>query len=605
MAKLTRVRGSVLTPHRASSIADLKLLQTELSDGELVNVDSYYPGKYYEGGGAFYYDATDVTSEDDLGFTIVGYGGKRFKRIDSVGVIVPSMFGCIADGDFVSASGTNTGTDNTVRLQSMINVAHNNGMEVYIPKGNKYLTDTLYLYYDATLNPKWLGRAGRIKISGGTTGHATGALERQGAALLHKPGRTKPLLHLYGRFDINNPTGMGGYVQLTNLNFVGSKETTHVLLLEGSQGFMQLTNYTVKVMNKTENGFGITENTTWETIHDNGLIRGTANGLGDHYCSGLNLQADGTLGQVNMKIYRNVDVYRCGYNFRIGRRKAAQGTFGPLVFEGGQGSHADQISAWLDGGVIAFTAIGWQHEGAQKTAIRIDRTLEDGTRSTDIGRSIKILSSYITGCGLVEDGGIDSYAVYVGESDGVLIENLVLNNCGNGLATDVGKASNITYKNITFRTMRPYGTSSGYGFRAFGTQEASARIALESVTFNQNPAFQFETVMNTVFSRAMAGGVLTHRAGTAPSLSMGAQTGLHPASILNFNLQAATTLTDILCSKPYHRYLVTTSNTLLTIPNNRSKFRLNGSDFVPTSSASVIELYFDGTYHIELTRSPN
>ncbi|HFL5716168.1 TPA: hypothetical protein ACG4LH_002330, partial [Klebsiella pneumoniae] len=274
------------------------------------------------------------------------------------------------------------GTDNTAELQRMFSEAHYHGVDIILPFSGKFASKSLYLHYDPIKNPDWIGRPGRLTIRGSVLGHATGDVERQGSAIFHIPGENAPLISMIGEFSISDPAAMGGYFELSSLNLIGSQDSSDVLLLQGSQGQMKLERYDVKVLNPAGNG--ITEATTWETLHLLGFIRGPATGDGSCTGIGLNIKSDDTIGQINMKQYLNVNVMKMGYGIRAGRREKANGTLGPLVFTGGQTSGADHYGMWLDGGVISFSCTGMQHEGSRKNGLRIDNILEDGGESTDL-----------------------------------------------------------------------------------------------------------------------------------------------------------------------------------------------------------------------------
>jgi hypothetical protein len=527
-------------------------------------------------------------------------GPGRWKR-SYQGDVLPEYFGAVGNFDWT----TQQGTLDTVALQAALCWCNRKGSILRPMAGKKYLTDTLYLYYDAVLNPNWPGRAGRVSIMGHANGHATGALENPGSAFVHIDGAARPLLDLKGLFSVENPTGMGGFFSLTNFILVGGNATTKVLRIQGSQGLIELRNYGIKVMNPA--GGGIDEATSWETTHTNGVIRGPATGAGTCTGVGLHIRSDGSDGQTNMKTYINVNCYKMGYGTRIGRGSTPTGTMGPLSFIGGQTSNSDQHGLWLEGGVIAFTSLGYQHEGARKNAIRIDRTLEDGVSlSTDIVRSIKIINTYITGCGLVEDGTVDSYAVYVANGDGIELDGLVFNNMGDGVAFDAGNVDNLLINRPTVRTVRAYGAASGTGFKAFGTQDAGKRIYLVHPTFNQNPLVQVESVAAQVFARGDVGGRLSFATNSAaPSISLGGPTGSEPVSQMNFNYSSAVTLTNITGGRMFQTLVLTFSNTNVTVPNNRSTFFLNGSAFTPGNSKSILVLFHDGTAWNEVSRSQN
>ena len=594
--------GSLQAPVQGvSTIADLRVLPAPvLAAGRtlLVNVAGHSSVGDL-GQGLWYWQGNSNEADDNATVVLpMGYVGVgRWKR--SIDLFVnPEMFGCVGDYDIV----TLTGTDNTVNMRKWWNFCHNKGVEGRLLGTSKFLTDTLYGFNDPVLNPDWVGRKGRIRISGGVTGHATGALETQGNALIHINGAARPLIDITGVFNIATPTAMAGYFQFSHINFVGGNQTTDVLHLQGAQGSIELTNYTVKVVNPAGNG--IVEATTWEVSHNQGLIRGGASGLGTWTGTGLNITSDGTDGQINMKVYKNVDCYGMGYGIRIGRQHEAIGTCGPLVIIGGQVSNSDQHGLWMDGGAINFTSIGQQIEGSRKNAIRIDRVLEDATVVTDLTRNAKFINTYITGSGNIEDGTADSYAVYIANGDGIEFDSLLFNNAGNSIGFDAGEVDNLMIRRPVWRTVRTYGTTSGTGIKAFGTQDASKRQYLEHPTFNQNPATQIDSVALQVFARGRVGGRLSFSANSAaPSLSLGGATGSESVRLCNFNYSTPVTLTNITGAQLFEVVTFTFSNTNVTIPNNRSTFFLNGAAFTPTSGRSILRMYWDGSAWIEVSRS--
>jgi len=92
--------------------------------------------------GAFYYDASDTISTDNLG-TIIVSGSYRFKRIYSQ-YVNALWFGVVADAIF-SGSYTVSGTDNTAAIQSAIDfMMLNGGGTLFFPKGSYLLNGTVY-----------------------------------------------------------------------------------------------------------------------------------------------------------------------------------------------------------------------------------------------------------------------------------------------------------------------------------------------------------------------------------------------------------------------------------------------------------------------------
>ncbi|MFO5631989.1 hypothetical protein, partial [Klebsiella pneumoniae] len=394
------------------------------------------------------------------------------------------------------------------------------------------------------------------------------------------------------------PAAMGGYFKLSSLNLIGSQDSSDVLLLQGSQGQMKLERYDVKVLNPAGNG--ITESTTWETLHLLGFIRGPATGDGSCTGIGLNIKSDGTIGQINMKQYLLVNVMKMGYGIRAGRREKTNGTLGPLVFTGGQTSGADHHGMWLDGGVISFTSIGQQHEGCRKNGIRIDNILEDGVVSSDLARTIKFQQNYITGCGRIEDGSQDSYGVNIVNGDGIELDTLTFNEVGNGIAFDAANVDNLLIRRPHFRTVRAYGTSQGFGIRSFSDGVPQKRQYLEHPVFNQTPATQIDDKAREIFGRGAAGGRISFSTNTpTPSIIHGSGSGNESYRILNFNNTTATTITNITGGTPYQRLLITFSNDATTIQHS-SNIVLRGGKDVQGTVGKTLELYYTGSFWQEV-----
>jgi len=502
----------------------------------------------------------------------------RWKR-SYPGYLRPEFFGAVGDYNF----GANTGTVNTTALQRMFNWASKNGSEIRPLPGQKYLTDTLYLYYDATLNPGWTGNAGRTKIVGQANGYATGALEATGCAFVHVNGSAKPLIELKGVFSVELPTGMGGYFSMEDFNLVGGNQTTHVLNLQGSQGSIFLKNYTVKVQNPAGNG--ITEATTWETLHMNGLIRGGASGTGSWTGTGLNICSDGSGGQINMKTYLNVDVYRMGYGIQVGRGTQTQGTFGPLIFQGGQTSLSDQHGMVCGGGILGLTSIGQQHEQARLNGLRID-----SGGANDLPRQIKFIGTYFTQCGKIQDGSYNEFSIHCVDGVNVEIDSPIFQNVSSGVACNTTSSVGFLLRRPLFKTILPYGVASGRGIEMYGSYVASNRIKVDTPEFDAN--FSTNVVdTNTVIQLGDVGGRVSVATLTpTPVISLGGVTNTQSARILNFNHASAQTITSILGGTLYQELLITFSTVNTTIQNNGTTIRLNGSNFTPSSSSSILRL---------------
>jgi hypothetical protein len=561
-----------------------------------------YVAGYYEqgdGGEGDWYWASNSNEVHDAAMVVNPPGNEgagRWKRV-LTDEVRPEFFGAVGNYSW----DTKQGTLNTEALQASLCWCNRKGSILRPMAGRKYLTDTLRLHYDAVLNPNWPGRSGRVSILGHGNGHATGALEEPGTAFVHINGSNTPLIELKGLFSIENPTGMGGYFSLMNFNLVGGTHSADVLRLQGAQGSIFLQNYTVKVQNPAGNG--IVESTTWETTHINGLIRGGASGTGTWTGVGLDITTDGSFGQTNMKCYTNVDCYKMGYGIRIGRRGAVQGTFGPLVFIGGQTSLADQHGLWLDGGVISFTSIGQQFEGCQRNAIKISREYEPGLLATDIVRNVKFSQNYITGSGLVEDGSYDSYAIHVQDGDSITFEGMTFNTMGSGLAYNAELVTNLHIIRPLIRTVREYGATSGTGFHSYGAAPAIQKFECTDAVFNQNPLIQFNAAAIEQFSRYAAGGYLSNAGQTTPTVSMGGAWASDSIDNMNFNNSEPLTVTNILGGRTKQVLRLSFSNTLTTIASNGNIYLQDGRDFTPKSSKSSLTLQFDGAVWVEQGRS--
>ncbi|MDQ5185018.1 hypothetical protein RCE24_28760 [Klebsiella variicola subsp. variicola] len=513
--------------------------------------------------------------------------------------ISPWDFGCKSDAVFDPVTQRLIdGTDNTSNLQRMLCEAHHHGVIIDLPFNGRFASKSLYLHYDSEKNPDWTDRPGRLTIRGGVIGHATGDVERQGTAIYHIPGENSPLMAMIGEFSLSNPAGMGGYFELSALNLIGSEDSSDVLLLQGDQGSMKLERYTVKVLNPAGNG--ITEATTWETMHILGLIRGPATGDGSCTGIGLNIKSDDTIGQINMKQYLNVNVMKMGYGIRAGRRENTNGTLGPLVFTGGQTSGADHHGMWLDGGIISFTSIGQQHEGCRKNGIRIDNVLENGEASSDLARTIKIQQNYITGCGSVDDHSPDSYGICIANGDGIELDTPTFNLSRNGIGFDAQNVDNLLIRRPTFRTVSDYGRTQGFGIRSFSDGVATKRQYLEHPVFNQTHATQIDDKAREIFGRGAAGGRISFSTNTpTPSIIHGSGTGNESYRILNFNNTTATTITNITGGTPYQRLLVTFSNDTTTIQHS-SNIVLRGGKDVQGTVGKTLELYYTGSFWQEV-----
>lgn len=539
--------------------------------------------------------AADAERAIDLGLGV-------FKR--DLPYMTPEQFGAVGDYDYL----TGLGTDNTAALQRMFNAARLTGLKIQIGASKKYLTGTLYLNYDAVNNPVYPdSRPGRIAIEGAGTGIATGSQEVPGCSFVHKDGVAGPLISCVGVFSILAPGGMGGQICIDRVNFVGGTLTTDVLYYEACQGQISLSNSTIKVVNRAGNG--ITENTTWETVLTNILIRGPARGLGPNEVGydpaqlatgiGLNIKDNGSGGQVNMKLYNNVNSYKMGYGVRVGRR-ASSGIFGPLIFIGGQTSLTDNEGFWIDGGVYSLTAIGFQIEQSSKAGLRID-----SNGASDIPRQILWEGGYFTHCGKAEDGTVDSFAINVVDGTGVHLNRPMFQNVRSGITFDRTKAKNLRITLPEFRTVTAWGAASGTCIDAYGGALPLAMgIDLDGISVVNGCATVISANAKEAFAVAAAGDQISVSSGTAtPNLSLGSSTGARSAKNLNLNNGSATTITNILGGELFQRLLITCSNTNTTVAANSTIFLDDGRAWVPADSKATLLLEYDGTIWKEIARS--
>lgn len=539
--------------------------------------------------GVFVYQP-GATDSDDSSMVIIS-SGRRYKR-QFDGPILLEWFG--AKGDYNYS--TESGSDDTGPIRKAVNFAATKGYEIRLMAGKKYLTGTIYAYKDSTYNLAYPAKPGRIKITGGASGIATGSLEPQGSAFVHKNGIAAPLFACKGTFSIQSAGSTGGFLDIQNVNFVGGNQTTDVMYLQLTVGQVSFKNFTVQINNPAGNG--ITENNTWESTMENILIRGQAAGTGSWTGIGLNLISDESGGQINMKTYNNVDTYKCGYGIRIGRRNGNPlGTFSPLVFISGQCSLSDQYNMWLGAGVYNLVSIGQQFEGSRLSAIYINSTGE-----TDVTRNVKFINSYFTGGGRIEDGSNDSYAIQ--NTDGVNIEfdSPLFNNLGNGIVYDMSVCDGFVIRRPYIRTVRTYGTTSGTYLNGYGTQGSNIRIQHTNPTFNANPATIMNTGAQTHISRTNTGGFLSF-ANNQATISIALSGGVNQsAQLVNFNNSSATVIGTINGGVLYQELKLVFANTLTTIDSNSTIFLKDGVDYVPTNR-SCLTLMWMGTYWIEISRS--
>jgi hypothetical protein len=581
----TSTIASFFTNHVEKQVASLAELRT-------VN-PSLYKQVFRQGyatpgdGGqlAYVYVVTASPPADNGGTYVAALGGAGYWLGLAIDKVTPEVFGAVGDYNIT----TGAGTVNTAVLQTMLNWCSISGTQISVPGGKKYLTDTLYLYQDAVLNPGYAAKPGRVKIVGGAGGIATGAQEAQGSAFVHINNSPKRLFQCIGSFSISNPGAGGSQVYFETVNLIGGNQTTDVLFMQDCQGQMTFDTLTVQVANPAGNG--ITEMTTWETTYNNILIRGQAAGTGSWTGVGLNIICDASGGQINMKLYNNVNVYKMGYGIIVGRGAQASGTFGPLVFMGGQTSLSDQHGMWLQGGAYQIVSIGQQHEQSTLNGLRIDSNAE-----SDLPRSIKFINPYFTTCGKVADGSNNEFAINIIDGTNVEIDSPLFQNANSGIAIQAVTALNCLIRRPVFRTITTYGQASGRGISLQGAYTPANRIKLVDPTYNFNFLTNIDDVNNVLAAgnaryESTAGNLAT------PSIYLAASVdGNDAARVLNLNNTTATTVTNILGGEMFQTLLLTFGNTNTTIASNGNIYLQGGENFTPVNSQQTLTLYYNGVW---------
>jgi hypothetical protein len=595
-------RGAISSEVVANSIADLKT--RKLKSGSLAKTLGYFA--IGDGGFATYLNRGQGWPVTADGYVHHSDTEGNFLELQIKDSIAPEQAGVIGSDRASTAT-----IVNTTNLQALINVASRHGHEIKLSAGQKYKSGKLYFYQDAinnTVAGGYAGRTGRFKMTGHATGLFTGDDEESGAALIHIDGEAGTFIDVQGNFTLLTAGQSGGHLEMDSINLVGGNTTDLVMDIVGSQARMSFKSMTVRIYNPSCGG--IREATTWETTWENILIRGDGDSDNPTGWTGVGLDITAALdtdiadGQNNMKIYRNVNVYKMGTNIEIGRKAVEKGTFAPLVFIGGQCSQAENHNLVVGGGVYANVFIGWQSEGARKNGVLIDRNTP--VTANDLPRSIKFISCYLTNNGRIENGTSDEYQVCVKEADGVEFDTPVLQNSRSGFYIDsTGDASNVLLRRPLFRTVKEYGTLSGKGITVVGG--AVSRLKIEDPTFNQNFSLNIDDPSSSL-ARSAAGGLANSTGGnTTPTIVL---THGDSAGILNFNNALATTVTDILVPSTTYAALmefkilhITFSNVNTTISSNANIF-LNGNvNFVPNTSRGSLTLMYRGGAWQELSRS--
>lgn len=503
--------------------------------------------------------------------------------------VTPQDFGIKNDFDVTAMDGP----DYTAQVLDMVNYAASKGYSILIPDGVKIKTDTIALYRGSR-NPDYPAKPGRMRFYGGAVGLATGALETQGAALIHKNGAARPLIETIGTFSVQDVTNMGGQIIFERVNLWGGDQTTDVIYTESANGQQRLQDMFVRISNPAGNG--VTEKTTWEGKLSNVTIYGRAAGDGSWTGIGLNICSNDSTGQINMKVYENVNVYKCGQGIRIGRRDVSSGTFGPLVFIGGQVAWSDQRGMWLDGGAYNVTTIGHQIEQSRLNALYIA-----SAGANDLPRNCKFIDSYFTNNGKIADGSPDQYDVHVVDGVQIEVDHALHNNSNSGYIFDATNAWDLLIRRPIFRTTSAYGKAQGKGIDYYNAYNSAARIRVEDAAFNQGFASNIPDAFNVIASsRPDVKRISISNGSATPSIGLGGDTGDDSAVQINLNNQSATTITNFLNARTFQRILLTFSNLQTTIRNGAQIALAGATDFVPSSSSDTVELLYTGSRWVQI-----
>jgi hypothetical protein len=493
----------------------------------------------------------------------------------------PEDFGAVGDYNYTAG----TGTDNTVALQNLLNAASVAGAEIRFKAGAKYLTGDLYAYYDATLNPGYAAKPGRIRLVGHATGIDTGTMEAQGCALVHKAGSTGTLLGILGVFSVSVPGGTGMCISIERVNLVGATTSANVLHTQDCTEIVSLSNLFIRQRNGA--GYGWNSENDWGVRVDNVQIRGDDPSDGTWTGKGLYMHSDTSTGQINMWVVTNLDIYKAN-GIYLGRNGLSVGTFGPLVFIGGQTSYASDYGITLGAGVYNTHFLGFQVEQSRYNAVRVD-----SAGGSDLPRNCRFTTCYFTNNGKIADGSSNQFDVNVVDGVEIEFDKCLHQNSNSGYYFNAATAVDLHVRRPYFRTVSSYGAASGYGFNYTGSYTAQNRIHLEDAHYDQNfssnPGPDAGAVMG--YWERNIRRISYATIGATPSIGLGGNSGLASADILNFNQASAVTVTSILGGRIGQLLTVTFSNTNTTIQHNASTiFLAGGANFVPASSHSVLVL---------------
>lgn len=554
--------------------------------GGKVNTDSYYENGNAGGNTLQLLDAltSQARPEEDLGEIFhVGSDGLYLKALFGAPFngVFPSQFGLIADFDF----STHTGTDNTVQNRRLFNYAAKKGISIVLGPGERYMSDTISL--TPLNNADYPAKAGRVKVEGPAMGLITGDDEPQGSGFAHINGSAARFIDIEGQYSIQSPGDSGGFVTFENVILIGGDSTTDILYFESCNSKLNLLNSALRIRNPAGNG--LTEITTWLMNVQNVLIRGDAdptNTALNNVWTGIahKIGSNTSGGQINMKVYNNLEIYKCGYGRTIGRGAVNSGTFGPLVFIGGQISNCQQHGEIVGGGTYSLVSIGVQFEGNRLNGIRCD-----SQGANDLPRGVRYISPYITNNGRIEDGSDDSFAVAVIDSVGFRMSDATFQNTGDGIyISPTDGAKNVKISNPLFRTVRAYGQASGTGIKINGGSQVDGRITIKDETFNQNFATNLDDATSTL-SISKVGGRASYSGGET-TINLKKSETEEPRTWVNFNNASPTSFTNFEGAPEGHELLVTFSNIQTTIVHGTSIYLRDQTNFTPANNKQYLVL---------------
>jgi hypothetical protein len=161
IAKVDTVKAGVMTAADKRKLNKIEIINTEADLRTITNVSTNVIYRIIKNQiiGDFYYDPSDATTADDSAMTIVGLGGKRFKRYVEDEV----------NAKWFGAAGTNL-VDDWWPLQKAINwCVYNNKNCLFIPAGTYAIGKGLLVWKDADNNgdPEFV----HIKIRGQGTSY--------------------------------------------------------------------------------------------------------------------------------------------------------------------------------------------------------------------------------------------------------------------------------------------------------------------------------------------------------------------------------------------------------------------------------------------------